>query len=61
MSQIILTITDESILDNLLWVLKRFENDGVHITKRTPQEATENQKLENIYTDGTLKKIGSKL
>jgi|AAUQ01.1.fsa_nt_gi parvulin-like peptidyl-prolyl isomerase len=55
MSQIILTITDESILENLLWVLKRFENDGVQITKRTSQEVMENQKLENIYTDEYIK------
>jgi hypothetical protein len=53
MSQLILTITDESILNNLLWMLKRFENDGLKIEKRIIEE----EKFTQQYLEDNWKEL----
>ena len=53
MSQLILTITDEGILNNLLWMLKRFENDGLKIEKRTIEE----EKFTQQYLEDNWKEL----
>jgi len=48
MSQLILNIENENILDKLLWMLKHFESDGVKIV--------EEKKLpEHTFTDEYIK------
>ena len=47
MSQLTLNITNEKIMDKLLWMLEHFKSDGVEIVK--PE--TRNQKPETELTD----------
>lgn len=41
MSKLVLTITDENILDKLLWMLKHFENNGLKIEKQISKSIDE--------------------
>ena len=52
MSQLTLNITNEKIMDKLLWMLEHFKSDGVEIVK--PE--TRNQKPETELTDEYMQK-----
>jgi coenzyme F420-reducing hydrogenase alpha subunit len=48
MSQLTLNITDDKVLDKLLWMLERFKSDGVEIIKTTTKKLDESEFTEEF-------------
>jgi len=49
MSQLILNIHNESIMDELLWMLEHFKSDGVEVKKISPSEENYDVEYENSF------------